>query len=253
MKLKHAAIIITALVIVAGFAMISPLFFQPDEAEPKQRVMLSFSVSESADVMDWCQSLSSLLNTYDIGASVFIVGKVAEQYPQVVPYFGNKVDIGSQTYSNFNLTNIPDYSVKLQEVKEGKTAVDNAGNLYSRIFRAPSGATDEDIYSLLSRSGILADFSYENQYNVYRDGQFVKYDAVVYMARDYSLDFFSTLPQTTKPVIIFFDNSYSIPDIEVLISRLKKANVEFVNASGLTGLTLTTRGGELVARQTASN
>jgi peptidoglycan/xylan/chitin deacetylase (PgdA/CDA1 family) len=251
-KLKHAAVIATMLVIIAGFVMISPLFLRHDQIEPKQRVMLSFSVSESADVSNWCQNLSSLLDTYNIGASVFVVGKVAKQYPQLVSYFGDKVDVGSQTYSNLNLTNIPDYSVKLQEVKEGKMAVDIAGNLYSRVFRAPFGDTDEDIYSLLSRSGILADFSYENQFNVYHDDRFVKYDAVTYMASDYSPGFFSTLPQTTKAVIIVFDNSYSISDIEVLISRLKKADVEFVNASELTGLTLTIRGGELGNRKTAS-
>ncbi|MFC1933422.1 hypothetical protein ACFLXU_07400 [Chloroflexota bacterium] len=123
---------------------------------------------------------------------------------------------------------------------------------YLWIFRAPFGATDQNIYSLLSRSGILADFSYENQYNVYQDGQFVKYDAITYMARDYSPGFFSTLSQTSKPVIIVFDDSYSISDTEELISGLKKANVEFVNASELTGLTLTIRGGELGNRKTAS-
>jgi peptidoglycan/xylan/chitin deacetylase (PgdA/CDA1 family) len=253
MKLKHVAIIMTALVIVAGFAMISPLFLRIGNNESKQKVMLSFSVSESADVIDWCQNLSSLLDKYNMGASVFIVGKVAEQYPQVVSYFSDKVDIGSQTYSNLSLTGIPDYLLKLQEVKEGKMAVDLAGSLYSRIFRAPFGATDQNIYSLLSRSGILADFSYENQYNVYQDGQFVKYDAITYMARDYSPDFFLSLSKTTEPVIIVFDNSYPISDIEVLISMLQKADVEFVNASEFTGLTLTIRGGDFVARNTPSN
>lgn len=253
MKLKHVAVITTGLVIVAGFAMISPLFFRSHNIEPKQKVMLSFNVSESTDIVQWCEDLSSLLNTYNIGASMFIVGKVAQQHPQVVLCFGDKVDIGSQTYGNLDLTKITDYSVKLQEVKEGKMAVDNAGNLYTRVFRAPFGATDQDIYSLLSRSGILADFSYENQYNVYTNGQFIKYDAVVYITRDYSPDFFLSLPKTTEPVIIVFDDGYSISDIKVLISGLKKADVEFVNASELTGLALTTRGGELVNRETASD
>ena len=233
----------TALVIMAGLAMISPAFFRLNNIEPKQKVMLSFNVSESADIVQWCKDLSSLLNRHNLGASVFIVGKVAEQYPQVVSSFGDKVDIGSQTYSDLNLTDISDYSVKLQEVKDGKMAVDNAGNLNTRVFRAPLGATDGDIYSLLSRSGILADFSYETQYNVYKDGQFVKYDALVYEARNYSTDFFSTLSQATKPIIIVFDNGYPISDVEAVILGLKKADVEFVSASELTGLTLTTRGG----------
>lgn len=242
MKLKYVALGTTALVIAAGLAMISPLFLQPDNIEPKQKVMLSFSISESADIVQRCEDLSSLLNTYNIGATVFVAGRVAQQHPEVVLCFGNKVDIGSQTYSNIDLTSITDYSVKLQEVKEGKQAVDNAGDLYTRAFRAPFGATDQDIYSLLSRSGIVADFSYQNQYNVYQDGQFVRYEAVTYVAQDCSPGFFSTLTSTTKPVIVSFDNGQSVSDIEMLISSLEEANMEFVNASELTGLTLTIRG-----------
>ncbi len=242
MRLKHAAIITTVLVLVAGFAMISPLFLRLDRAEPKQEVMLSFSVSESDDVVEWCKDLSSVLNGYNMGATVFIVGEVAERYPQIVSYFGDKVDVGSQTYDNINLTSITDYSLKLEEVKEGKIAVDGAGNLYSRVFRAPFGATDKDIYSLLSRSGIMADFSYPNQYNLYQNGQFVKYDAAVYEGQDYSPDFFSTLSDISTPIIIIFDNTCPLSSIETFISGLDKGKLEFVNASELAGFTLTDRG-----------
>ncbi|MFC2016613.1 polysaccharide deacetylase family protein [Chloroflexota bacterium] len=251
--MRTAAVIATTLVIVTGFAMIIPLFLRPGIVEPKQRVMISFSVLPSSEANEWCQNLSSLLNAQDIGASVFFVGKVAEQYPQAVSYFSDKVDVGSQTYSNLDLTGTSDYSVKLQEIKEGKMAVDNAGNLYSRVFRAPLGATDEDIYSLLNQSGILADFSYKIQYNVYQNGQFVKYDAAVYEARDYPPDFFPILSQNMSPAIIVVDNSYSVSDIATLISALKKADVEFVNASELTGLTLTIRGGGFVDSKIDSN
>jgi peptidoglycan/xylan/chitin deacetylase (PgdA/CDA1 family) len=241
LRLKHAAILTTVLVLVAGFAMISPLFLRLDRAEPKQKVMLSFSVSESDDVVEWCKALSSILNGYNVGATVFIVGEVAEQYPQIVSCFGDKVDVGSQTYDNIDLTSIADYSLKLEEVKEGKIAVDGAGNLYSRVFRAPFGATDQDIYSLLSRSGILADFSYDNQYNLYEDGQFVRHNAAVYEGRDYSPDFFLTLPNISEPLIIVFDSTCPISSIESFISELKKGRLEFVNASQLAGFTLTSR------------
>lgn len=249
MKLKHAAIAATTLVIVAGFAMVIPFFFQPARTEERQKVMLSVTISDSADLPGWSQDLSSLLNRDDVPASVFIVGKVAGQYPEVVTRFGQKVDIGSMTYSNLNLTEISDYSAKLREVKEGKIAVDSAGSMYTRIFQAPFGATDQDIYSLLSRSDILADFSYESQYNVFHNGQFIKYDAITYKARDYPPSFFSRLPQTTVPVIIIaFDNSFPVPAVKELISALKKAGVDFVNASQLTGFNLTRKGDELVNR-----
>jgi peptidoglycan/xylan/chitin deacetylase (PgdA/CDA1 family) len=244
LRLRHVALIVTVLVIVAAFAMISPLFLRQGSTEPGQKVMLSFSVSESDDVVEWCKDLSSILNGYNMGATVFIVGEVAEEYPQVVSYFGDKVDVGSQTYDNIALTSIADYSLKLEEVKDGKTAVDNAGNLSSKVFRAPLRATDQDIYSLLSRSGILADFSYDDRYNLYQDGLFVRYDAAVYEGRDHSPDFFLTLaalPDVSKPLIIDFDNTCPISSIKALLSSLRKGHFEFVNASQLTGLALTDR------------
>lgn len=241
MRLRHAAIIVTALVVIAGFAMISPIFLKGDKSDPKQKVMLGFSISESSDVLEWCGNLSSILNRYDIGATVFIVGNVAEKYPQIVSCFSDKVDIGSQTYNNVDLTSISDYSLKLQQVKEGKTAVDHAGNCYSKVFRAPFGATDQDIYSLLTRSGIMADFSYDNQFNLYQNGQFMRYNVTVYMGQDYSPYFFSALPYISVPLIIIFNSTYPIGSIEMLISGINNDHLEFVNASELAGFCLTER------------
>ena len=244
MKLKFVATIVTVLVIVIGLAMISPLYIIPREIAAqmaKQRVMLTFSVLESAGAVEWCKDLSSTLNTYNMPATVFIVGKIAEQYPQTVLSFGGNVDIGSQTYNNTNLTTISDYTLKLEEVKKGKAAVDSAGHLDSKVFRAPYGATDLDIYSLLSRSDILADFSYKNQYNVYENGQFIRFDASAFEGRDYSPDFFISRDKTSEPLIINFDNTYSTSGIDSFLSRLETGDFRFVNASGLVGVTLTVR------------
>jgi peptidoglycan/xylan/chitin deacetylase (PgdA/CDA1 family) len=203
--------------------------------------MLVFSVSQKSNAVEWCKKTSSILNDYNISATVFIVGKIAEQYPECVLGFGNKVDIGSQTYSGVNLTGISDYSLKLDEVSEGKAAVDEAGNLVSKAFIAPFGATDADIYSILSRSGILADFSYDNQYNLLLEDQFIKYDAAIYNGCDYTPDYFQTLPVTDVPIIIKFSNTYSVTSLEAFISRLYKSGMGFINASELAGVSLTTK------------
>jgi peptidoglycan/xylan/chitin deacetylase (PgdA/CDA1 family) len=234
--------VITVLVVVAGFAMISPLFTSPNDATSKQLVMLSFSVSDTSGAVTWCHELSSFLRDHDLPASVFIVGKVAEHHPQVVTCFDDEVDIGSQTYSNTNLVNSPDYSEKLQEVRAGKRAVDKAGKLETSIFRAPYGATDQDIYSLLRRTGILADFSYVSQYNVYHENQFIKYEAKTYLASDHAPDFFATIPHTAVPVLIYVDSSYPISQVFSLVSILQQTDVTLVNATELTRLELTIRG-----------
>ena len=243
MKLKHAAILATGLIIVIGIIMIIPLFLrQSHQSLPKPQVMLSFNISEDADAVEWSQDLSAILKSYDLGASVFIMGKVAEQYPQCLTVFSEKVDIGSQTYNNVNLTEISDYSLKLQEIQQGKQAVDQAGNIVSKLFRAPFMVTDQDIYSLLSRSEILADFSYPEQYNVYVQGHFIKYEAAVYKYSQNSVDLVSKIQDTTRPQLVIFDNCDSITEIKNFLASLNMQKIDIINASDLTGQVLTVRG-----------
>ncbi len=242
MNIRLAATIATAIVIIAGFAMISPLFFHPEAPIIKQKMMLSFSVTEPHNSADWCKNLSLILNNYDLEATVFIAGKIAEENPQTVLTFSNKIDIGSRTYNNVDLSKISDYSLKLQEVLAGKVAVDTVGNLDSKLFQAPYQATDQDIYSLLNRNNITADFSYYNQYNLFYDGQFVKFDSKTYDAQDYEPIFFLSLPTTNQPIILSFDNSCPTSEIDAYLSEMIHGNFDFINASRMTGLPLTIRG-----------
>lgn len=240
MKLKHAAAISTTLVLIFGIAIIVPFFIRGSKSE--QKVMLIFDVLDDYEVEEWCQNLSSVLENQDVKATVFFVGRVAENTPQSVSCFGQTIDIGSLTYDYSNLTSISDYSMQLEEIRKGKQAVDDAGNLYSRLFRAPFGNTDDNIYSLLSRCDILADFSYQTHYNLYLKDKFIRFEATAYSGSGRSTDFFSTLPKTSEPIIIVIDDTCSILNIEEVISELKKGQVDFVNASEIAGKSLTLRG-----------
>jgi len=204
--------------------------------------MLVFDVLDDDEVKGWCYNLSSILENQNVKATVFIVGKVAENNPESVSCFGPKIDIGSLTYNYSDLTSISDYSLQLEEVRKGKQAVDDAGNLYSRLFKAPFGSTDDNIYSLLSRSDILADFSYQTHYNLYLEDKFIKFDATVYNGSSHSANFFSSLPKTPEPIIIVFDNTYSTAYVEKFISEIKNSEVDIVNASEIAGNNLTLRG-----------
>jgi len=205
--------------------------------------MLSFSILEIGNVSEYCSNLSSILTLHNVKATVFFVGRGAEQNPEAVSCLSNACDIGSQTYSYVDLTSIPDYTVQLDEVERGKQAVDSAGDLCSKLFKAPYGSTDENIYSLLGRSEIIADFSYEDHYNIYENGHFVRFEAAVYEGSNHTADFFLTLPETDRPLIIDFDNTYSTSNIDFFLSRLKTGKIEFVTASEVAGTPLTIRGG----------
>lgn len=204
--------------------------------------MLIFDALADDEVGEWCQNLSYILENQNVKATVFFVGKVAEEIPGSVSCFGQGIDVGSLTYDYSNLTSISDYSLQLEEIRKGKQAVDDAGNLYSRLFRAPFGSTDDNIYSLLSRCDILADFSYQTHYNLYLKDKFIRFEATAYNGSGRSADFFLSLPKTAEPIIIVFDNTCSTVSIETFISELKKGQVDFANASEIAGNSLTLRG-----------
>ncbi|MGH9921226.1 MAG: polysaccharide deacetylase family protein [Nitrososphaerales archaeon] len=242
----HLGAISTGIIIALGVVMVLPAFTRSPSYSPPLPVMLSFSVTDDSNAPDWCKDLASIFKRYGVKATVFVTGKVAEQYPECVTVFPNNIDIGSQTYDYVDLTKIHDYTAQLEEVRNGKQAVDYAGKLYSRVFKAPYGSTDQNTYSLLTRSDIVADFSYDKQYNKYYNGQFIKFDLNVYDGSKYTPDFFRTLPVTEAPTLINFDNSIPIEKIDLFISQLKSGNVRFVNASEVTGIDLTIREGEEV-------
>lgn len=244
MKLAHLGAVVTTVVIAVGAILaVGPAYMHTLERDKPSPVMLSFSVIDGQNVPQWCGDLSSILAKHDVRATVFVTGKVAENSPDCVralaAYSG--VDIGSQTYSYVALPSVEDYGKALDEVKRGKLAVDAAGNIDSRIFKAPYGATDQNIFSLLSSAGIAADFSYPSQYNKFEGGQFVKYGLVSCGSCGESPDRVRQLMDMHSPVMINVDNKAQMSEIESLVMELKNSDMDLVNASDLTGLDLTVR------------
>ena len=241
MKIVQVGAISTGTVIILGIAMVIPAFLQPTQ---QLLVLLSFNIQDDENTPQWCKELSSVLTKHNVKATVFVTGKVAEEYPECVLVFSNKVDIGSQTYDYVDLTSINNYAEQLDEIKNGKAAVDKAGNLDSKLFKAPFGATDDNIYSLLGSSGILADFSYQNQYNKYYIDKFIKFDSTSYEGSQKSANYYQSLKPEQGPVFINFDNQIPIEKIDQFVSGLKSPHIRFVSASELTGIDLTIKKGE---------
>jgi hypothetical protein len=245
MKIRRTGIIVISVLILVGIVILLPIYLQE---RPRPTLMFSFNIVNNENIPNWCNELSSTLQRYDIKATVFITGELAKANPSCVSLFANNtnLDLGSSTYNYSDLASISDYSIALQQVKGGKMMVDNISKLDSKVFRAPYGSTDENIYSLLTNSGILADFSYTNQYNKYEDGQFIKYDLIAYNASSSpSNDLLNSLSSSSKnkPVMVVFNNSVPINQVDSFIANTKSkiGDIDFVNASALTNITLSAR------------
>lgn len=241
MKMIHVSAIATGIVILAGIFMVIPPYIKPPSAKV---FLLSFSILEDVE-QSWCDNLASSIKKHNVEATIFFSGKVAEKNPKCVKAFPDNVDIGSQMYHYVSLDSISDYTKKLEEIQRGKQAVDTAGNLNSKLFKAPYGSTDDNIYSLLTRSNIIADFSYIDQYNKYYDGKFIKFELESYDGQTHTPDFFHNL-NTNEPIVINFDSSIPVNYIDSFISKMKSHNTYLIDASELTGLPLTIRNGGML-------
>lgn len=244
MKLTHLGAISTGIVILASIALVVPALTY--KSVSTQKVMLSFIINENADdsLPSWCSGLYEFISENDLKATIFVTGKTADEYPQCLSIFSNQtnVDLGSRTYSYVDLKTVNDYSQALLEVKQGKMAVDNAGSVDSKLFKAPYGSTDENIYSLLNRSGVTADFSYQHQYNWHNNEQFIKFDLESYVWDEKPANFPKYRSERNIPIEVILDNSIPISEIERFVLELKsETDVELVNASELVNNDLTDR------------
>jgi peptidoglycan/xylan/chitin deacetylase (PgdA/CDA1 family) len=234
MKIAHVGMISTTIVIILGVGIV----IHPYLPTPKPVVtLLFFNIDDSKNLPQWCYDLSDTLYKQKVQATIFITGEIAQQYPTCVRKLAQENDIGSSTFDYENLTG-EDYSAQLEAVKSGKDAVDSAGQIDSQLFKAPYGITDGNIYSVLNRSGIVADFSYDKQYNKYYHDQFIRFDSISYNGTDHSSEFFKNL-SSDIPIMINFDNTTPVQNIDEFISHLKSRHVFLINASQLVGANLT--------------
>ena len=224
-----------------GILIVAPNFVRP-YSDQKLKIMLSLSVIIPENASAWCADLAVFLRETKTDASIFFVGKIAEAFPECAREFSSNVDVGSETYDYVDLVLLNNTSLQLEEVDRGKFAIDSVGNLRSQLFKAPFGSIDENIYSLLRISGVAADFSYDDHYNVRVNERWIKYGCSSFNGAEHSSDFFMSLPVTKQPTVLKFNNTVPVSDIIELVSQLQcRQDIEFVNASQVSGFSLTVR------------
>ena len=238
---KVTGAIITGLVIVLGIALLYPALRienqSPGIDKAKNIALMTINIVNSSNLPTWCDELSNLLKINSIDASIFITGMLAEKYPSCITNFIDSNDIGSMSYSYDKITSTNSYPAQLDNIAKGKKAIDVTGGLNSTLFRAPYGSVDENIYSLLTRSHILVDFSYDDHYNIYTDGLSGK---TFYKFPLKTLTSYTELEKFDPeiPLMVSFYNYDSVRSIENFINMTSNS-FKFDTASELTNLDLT--------------
>jgi len=229
---KITGAIITAIIIVVGVVLIYPAL-RLDSHVVQNQVLLTFNIVNSTNLPTWCTDLSRFLQDNNIHSTIFITGIMADTYPNCVASLGKNNDVGSMTYSYDTITNL-NYTGQLNQIMDGKAAVDKQGRLNSTIFKAPHGIVDDKIYSLLTRSHIIADFTYKDHYNIYTNGLSGK---IFYRFPMTSLGNMSDSKLSGRdqniPVMVNIYNYDSMNKVQEFINSASKNPHQFVSASEL--------------------
>ncbi len=241
MKLSHAGAIATTIVIVAGVAMISPMLLRTQNRGVQPKIAIFLYVPTEANATAWCGEIASYLKATNTKATVFFTGEVVDNNTKLVTEFGETVDIGSMTQSYKPLLDITDYTAQLIEIRNGKISIDAAGHFDSKLFSAPYGAVNSDIFSQLRRTGIVADFSYDDHYNKIHNGTFITMP--LRTVDGSTLDTHALVPQLNDtPTIVRFYSTTSPKKVIETLESLKAEGYQFLNASDITGIQLVNRG-----------
>jgi len=232
---KITGAIITGIIVVVGVVLIYPSMRLDSQAVQNQ-VLLTFNIVNSTNLPTWCSDLSKFLQDNKIHSTIFITGIMADTYPNCVASLGKNNEVGSMTYTYDTITS-SNFTGQLKQIQQGKAAVDKQGELNSTVFRAPHGIVDDKIFSLLTRSHIVADFSYNDHYNIYKNGAsgkiFYRYAASLGNISDPKLS--GRDPKI--PMMVNFYNYDSISKIKEFINSASNYPHQFVAASELIRIT----------------
>jgi peptidoglycan/xylan/chitin deacetylase (PgdA/CDA1 family) len=244
-SLVIGGILASVIVIVVGILYTLPPYLKAIEAAQRiPSIMVSISIVSSENMPTWCTEVAQYLTRTSLKATVFFSGEIAEEYPDCLRSFGEDVDIGTSTYSFEKLSATRDYGERLEDVRKGKDTIDSLAGIDSKLFKAPLGYTDDDIYSLLSRNNITVDFSSDQSFNKYQGEHFVFYELRSFDLKNTSVQQaeFQFANKVADAIQVRVDNTIPVDQIIDLIEILtEKEEARFVNASELTGLPLTVR------------
>jgi len=88
-----------------------------------------------------------ILKKYDARATFFVIGKNAEQYPEIVKRaFDEGHEIGNHTYSHPKMSSIDEQKI-MDEIQKTADTIESITGKKSILFRSPGGYLDDGLIS----------------------------------------------------------------------------------------------------------
>lgn len=147
-------IFLTMLLIVSGFSLgyvVSGSMHEPQSAKinivrsgPKKQKYIALTFDDGPHPQ-YTPEILDLLDEYDVKATFFVLGMLAEKYPDILRRQANEGhEIGNHTYSHINIKKSTEAEVK-EEFDKTQNIIHSITGTESKVFRPPYGSYDERV------------------------------------------------------------------------------------------------------------
>ena len=125
----------------------SELIYKCGAADEK-KVALTF---DDGPHSQYTQEIISILEEYSVKATFFVIGKNAEEYPDIVKKEAeNGYEIGNHTYTHPKIPKISPLSLE-NEIEKGEDALFKITGERPAIFRPPGGFCNKDVGNIAAK------------------------------------------------------------------------------------------------------
>lgn len=232
-------IVITIFAIILGSSIGFVSFGNEQSVKNNTQNLISYGSREQKNIAltfddgphsEYTAEILDLLNEYDIKATFFVLGKLAEQYPDIVKrQVAEGHEIGNHTYSHINVHKSTRRQFE-EEFNKTQEIILSLTGINSKVFRPPYGNLDEKIVPVTSREDSkIVLWSQNKGHNDWSNPGVEKISNTI-------------LSQAKNgDIILLHDNvyhkeSHTIEALKTILPELKKRGYNFVTVSELAKL-----------------
>ncbi|MCF6460061.1 polysaccharide deacetylase family protein [Clostridium sp. Cult3] len=175
----------------------------------------------------YTEDILNILDEYDIKATFFVLGKLAETYPDIIKrQWEEGHEIGNHTYSHIDAKNASKEKL-LEEYKKTQDIIYSITKYEPKVFRPPYGSFDKKVIDMVEENSSMVVLWSANQDS--KDWKNPEIEKIIN----------NTLSNVENGDIILFhdyvyyDESHTVEALKQIIPELKSRGYEFVTLSEL--------------------